>query len=651
MKIASIIRNSLILLAVLALPALGVNYEPIIFEFAGLNLNSQSSMLPAKQLYVMNNFYGIPDPYSSERIGAITKTPYLINYLSTMPATGVGRGMTQFFYDYRLGGVHYLLVSQGLITYADGKLLLYDPSALAWHTLKEGSATAEFAFGSSYPTAFASNHDPFRITDTLYFTNGSKLKKYFAYSGGASLEVVSSFHDVNGTRVALSGASTFTFGSKVVSGAGTAYGSEVLKGSWINAAAGATWYEVGQVDNDVQLALRNAFAETTTTTATTSKAATATATTIPAHLVLWKNRLWMYNILSLTGNYSTSSLLCSAVQSSTTPAALETITGADTGYVDVPGDGVYGTGLASLDDYLFAFKDNNYSVYRYNASLLPPIELVRSWNYGCPAPRTIVRVENGLIYFTGSDVRYTTGFSDTSVAKDIVHYLKYTKDFSRRAWADYYAANANGNEYPFAIYDEYRKLYHLYLPSNNTTKTIELIYDTINNIWIGSDNANDNGYSMKVYHPVTTSTFEVASYGISGNNQLKLRKFFGGKTATTGEVQSGDYMFGDAKKQKRINWIEFWLHIPSGNPTNEATLTFNYWKDGSQGLTTALAYTLANTSSSEADHFAKLRFPVNTACNYFRWSLKDTHYSSSEVNSGAFSIVGGNIEYDFITGN
>jgi hypothetical protein len=337
--------------------------------------------------------------------------------------------------------------------------------------------------------------------------------------------------------------------------------------------------------------------------------------------------LWLYDIIYGSGGigYGFSRLGCSGTISSATPAGLETFTGSDAGYLDVPGAGVYGTGLANTDNYLFCFKDNNYVVYAHNSSLMPPVEEVKRWNYGTTCPRTIQRIDDALIYYTGTEVRLTNGFSDVSISDDIKSDLR---NFHRTgSLMTFFSLSSTDNNYPSAIYDEINRIYHLYLPDAATGTCIEFSYDIDRKIWLGQDKANNVGVPMKLYNTTTQTQANIIYQPVTSSNEIfQISQTTG--TQVTGEIQSADLSFGDTKRQKKINWIEFWVHLGGAdtaypkNITNEATLAFNYYKDGALALSTPLYVTINNYENS-SNYYKKVRVNVNAICTYFRWDLQD----------------------------
>jgi hypothetical protein len=579
-------------------------------------------------------------------LGVISKVLGRETYASTFEPSGISRGLYQFYYS---PSSPYSYIISALCTpeYTQEKIVAYDTAFSTWLKLKEisGGVSLENTVSNStalpYHTNFAQATDTFRDKNTLYFCNGEFFKKWFVDNvADTSAEVISDVKNVSSLS-SLTGTIYFGVnGTAVCTGAGTSFLTQANKGAWIRENSSASWWEVKSCTSETVLTLR--YWTGSSTSSSTAQSAVV-ASVLPRFVLYWNNRLWGYND---TVGSKYSYLRCSAVLASSTPAALETWTGADTGFVDVPGNGIYGTGLIATQDYLFCFKDTNYSVYQYDSSIVPPIALVKTWNYGCPAFRTLALVDNGVIYWTGTELRFTTGFQDVSLSGSVANGLRYQHPSG--SMVSYYRRAISDNNMPQGIYDEVNKIYHLYFPNVSTGTTIDYAYDWDKKIWIGNDKYNNVGTIAKVYSTLSSTTNNLVYHPVSGGNQL-YNISASTPTTTTGEIQSSDLAFGDAKHQKKISWIEFWIHPPYGSAsaTSETTLAFNYYMDGRLALSTPLTTTITE-DDGDTNYYKKVRFNISPTCTFFRWSLKDQNQTNG---NGQLSIIGGFIGYDVLDVN
>lgn len=635
-----------VIVALLAGMALAVNYQPIVFDSQGLNLNEQSMNAPANASVKLDNFYTGIDRSSTNRLGAISKTLGRTTHEATMPVSGKSRGMF-YFPILTLGTtnpdlawkLNFVTTSESTNCYLLGN---WNFPSNAWYVLNSETLvpfrTVPFHF------SFATNYDYYATNngDTVFMANGvrydlSVFGSFVKFQSGTGLVVP--VQDVNSTAT-LTGKLYFENATNAVTGEGTLFTTEAYGGKWIKASATSPYYQVYSAISNTSLTLGETYQETTAST--TAAKVSQDSGYRPFVLFNWFNRMWGANDAGTVAQGGNGILRCSAAFSSTTRWGMEDWTGTDTGYVYTNVERI--SALNGTDNYLFVFGDTTYNVYQYDSTIVPPIALAKTWNYGCPYNNTIAEVDNGLIYYTGNDVRFTTGFSDTSIAGSIKNYLTYTVPGASMLY--YYSLTSNDNGYPCAIYDEVNKLYHLYLPAYG----VELTYDWTKQLWVGQDNFNNVGTATKVYSTLTSTMNQIVYHPVSGGNQLYSINQNAG-TSATGEIQSADLMLGDAKQMKRVNWVEFWVH-PSG--TAETTLAFNYFVDGKQGLSTPL-YALVYDSTGGNNTYQKVRFPVNTNAQYFRWQLKDISalkHGSTEAQSypGQISIVGGNIAFDYNQG-
>jgi hypothetical protein len=619
--------------------AYAASYWPIIYQAGQLSLNSQPQSADPNDFVKLDNFYLDVNRTSSDRLGMITKIPGVANYGASMPRSGRPRGLFQFYYDEVNTASSFLMNVVCTPEYSDGRMLALDIANNAWHTLTSQSTTTAFSF-TPYHYSFAKQVDAHRGLTTLYlYSPDSYCRKWFYNSTNSTSNETSPIYDT-GAPQSLTGSVTFD-GSATVTGGGTLFLTELGKGAWIRKSSSDSWYEVDHINSNVSLALRSVGSYPTAGSSTTAQEAGLSGIT-GAYVLEWKDRLWAYD--SFLSNYGT--LFCSAALSSVTPAAYETWTGSDTGHIFVPGNGVYGTALAELGDYLFAFKDTNYTVYRYNASFLPPIEEVNCWNYGCPFNRTIQKVEDTLIYFSGDDVRMTNGFQDVSIGASIKKELAYNINIGSMIY--YYNLSAQDNRFPCSVYDPLTRFYHLYLPDYNGTGVARhFAYDTTKKVWIGQDKAHNVGNIIAVSSTTSTASQRLVYMPFTRSNQLSIFNIYG-QDNTVGEIQSADIMFNELKRKKQIYQMDLFVHIPAPLITKQTTtLEVSFYQDGVLSkLTTVEA---SNLTSGGYNNYIKVPFAVNANCNFFRWRLRDVGYSS-DIDTGDFlSLIGGNIYYDVLS--
>lgn len=627
-----------------------IQYQPIIFNAQYLDQNNQTMNAdPDKSLTVLDNWQvGISrnsartsaSANRREWVGKLSKIPGWYSYY-TLGAAGRGRGI--YHYQDFTGSTTNNYIMAALCTPE------YTATKVYAGTVELQALPIELPalFSSPYHYFFEDNYDSFRDLSTLYMANGATPVKWF--SSTSSNEYAMSIQDTGNTAAAVlvPGILYFKNGSKIVTGESTSFLMlGIHKGRWIraNAAAGVNWYEVESCTSETSLTLRLEYTGTTTSSAAVQRSYSLTVK--PKLILRWKDRLWIANVL----DYARNSVYCSAVVSSTTPAGLEDFSGGDsndTGNITISDNANGITGLAATDDYLFIFKDKNYYVYKYNADLLPPIELVRKWDRGCSAPNTIKNVDNGIVYHSKTGVRYTNGFSDQDISGSIGTELRYNNFAYDMSF--YYSGTSNDNNFPLSYYDSYDDKYNIYFPGNDKG----FIYDVTAGNWVGSD--------------TYTKPSCMCSYDLTGTNACRFPVFISNARTNevgivddtysagltnlrvcTGEIQSADMTFGDTKRLKKVYWLEAWFHpAHTDSITTDATMALDYYADGVQMLNAPLTSEVVNTSQI-SNYYKKIRWAVNTVCNFFRWRLRDT---ATDSLYGENALIGGNIGFDYLDGN
>jgi hypothetical protein len=652
---------SIVLGLLLSSSSLALQYLPILYDFGGLNNSGTRLANPTNNLSQMTNFVYDYAGNNLSTYKGVSKTQYPIGNLVSFARAGRGRGLYQF-YPNQGTAMNSKLISARCVNDYLTLEVNYDST-----TMETVAGTA--LTSPPYHTNFESFFDPFRATDTLYMSNGYIFKKWFS-TGTTQESLSSNIYDTSATPNNI-GVMTWTNRRTTVTKASGTLDATVTKGAWIRPNASSPYYEVNYVTSSLTFEIRSAFSGTTTTDGSAQIATQFNFN--PRFLLMWENRLWTANFArtatdSIVGTaivgtariggvsiYKAGTVLCSAVLSSATPNALEQWTGNDNGYIYV-GQNDNVTWLDSLSDYLFVFKEKQYVVYRYNASYLPPIVEVKRFNYANMGQ--VVNVGDSLIYFTGKEVRQTNGFSDVKISDDIDFELQQ-KNYYNNSWSDFYSLSASDNLYPTAYHNKAKNQYILYItPRDNnfnidTTKRIGYVYDLSSKKWIGTKQNNNVGNVIN-YYPQTSNDIQKAYLPYSSNSSIN---YFDTRTnfdnQTVGTIESEDLAFDSPGLQKKIYWVEYWVHRQPVSATNESvTLSFNYYSDGNLKLTTPLTqvvYPLTATPTVSQAQIQKIRFQVNTSCNFFKWKLSDTAWKSGATNG--LSILGGRICYDVSENN
>jgi len=637
-------------------------YKNIVWETTGIDMTNQPTN--AGPFTKMENYYVMSDPMSPNKVGIITKSYGEYTNFGTIPTissvAGNDRGL-HYFYN---NGDGYIVCVQ--TTGGASQINAFSKANATWSTFTDNAgATKNIIY---YPVFFSSFFDVFRVVDTLYISNGTAngLVKWFSDDGDTANNLeVTTLSDCGGTATTLTGTLTFTQNDQTVTGVGTAFDTEIQKGRWIRKSSSTGYYEVLRVDSATSLELRTDFDEATGPGVEDESEIAPLWTNRPIFAFIWMNKMFQFHMRNSdgaiigTGEIDTAviggdldnpkRLHQSTTHSSATPAALETYTGSGTGWIDADLQGKWGTAYAMLGSYLLLFSESDYVVYQYNSLLTPAVEYVRNMQWGCISQRTIAYVDDYVIYFTGYDVRKTNGFSDVSIAGDIINDLKNTTGI--KEWEDWLTSDAYGNTFPSAVYDPSQRVYRLYVPKksaagviDNYTK-IEYTYSIDKDKWIGVNNTRKVG--SVIYHEYTSSgtIYKDVMYSPTESASPAANKlvFFGDKTvfdnANTGVIKSNAMVFSGPKYTKNMAWIELWIHIGiAGSADNVVTFSFTPYYDGTAG--TAITRTVTNPSTTDKNYYQKVRFPLNNKpCRTFEYELKDTAWTA-DVNT-PISIVGG----------
>lgn len=655
-----------------------MNYEPLIFDALGLNLDSQVIGLDETVFTKLDNWSMGQDNSSVNRLGILTKLNASDStFISALPVSGRVRGLYEFFPSSSKSQLSYIYAP--IITAEYTALAIYFHQFIGgvstWKTLTNSSAV-DLDLSTSHFT-FANRYDSWRGVDTVYLANGGSFYKHFndnINSIFALSQVASRMSDVGGTAVdatTASGNVTWTQNSNTVTIAADTFVSAIQKGSWVRESSTAQWYEVAERVSTTELTLRSIFYETTATSATAQYAPYFDE--YPKYVIHWRDMLvaanfstgftgvpssWGYidgassGLILTTGGDTlvwseedindSGMVMFTDFLTEATPAALETWSGSNAGgSLTTLMHGITNiTAIYGLSDYFYIFGENEYVVFKFNADLLPPVSEVNRKRKGCNSFDTIKAVDDTIIYFTGTEVRQTNGFSDISISEDIDNDIK-NKCYVQPNWK-YFSDTATDNNYPTAFYDSFNNQYHLYLTSkDDVTVRYDYCYDLTKKKWIAG-RLNSQNVSRKIesyslyaqtemmadrrsyYFPASATDTMLMCYVQSGRSAMQ----------TQGEIQSGDMFMNNIVNKGQLKQIEFWIHV---GVSTSVTFDFNYFIDNTQILSTALQFTVSNTSATDKDYIKKVNIPISGEGLNFRWNLKDTAWSGNS----AISLVGG----------
>jgi len=203
--------------------------------------------------------------------GFLTKYPKHSVALGDTIGTEVSRGL--FLYvpsDYGVSGV-----LKYLQAFSDGTLRYLNPGG-AWTTLNAG-------FDTNFPFDFAA----YIGLDRAFWSEG----KAAVYKWKTNWSAGTTLKDKSATAIGLTGTLTFTEDDKTVTGAGTAFDTELVAGDWIRKSAATQFYEVDVVTDANNLELINAFAQTTGAGALNGSEKAGVAAVRGRFLEVWKDRL------------------------------------------------------------------------------------------------------------------------------------------------------------------------------------------------------------------------------------------------------------------------------------------------------------------------------------------------------------------------
>lgn len=417
----------------------------------------------------------------------------------------------------------------------------------------------------------------------------------------------------------ITGTLTFTQGDATVSGATTAFTTELEPGDWItidSTAAIIKWYEVKSITSDTELELMENYAEGTGAVAT-CKFAYRYKLDTAMFILSFKDRLWAmtndgYPILyaSIVGDFedfSSATAYALEFPMETTPC-----------------------GIAKLNNYLFVFFSNKYYVYNYTGDENNPIEESYIVYQGCVSHRTICNVGNALIYFSGDAVRMTNGASDVSISNSIES--EFLSGLYGNLIDSYFSLTASDDNYPFAVFNNTLQTYNLYFPNISSGRTISFVYDITNQNWISTKTGLYEGHGIMIDENTSTDRF-VWSQSQS-SNQLYVDSIQTADYSVMGEALSGILDFGYPNKSKRIYSMEIKFYMQANTNVN---LTLSLFEDPND-IKFSQSYNLTEDNGND-NTYKIVRFNDINA-DFFSFQYKISEISNTgQTGWGIESIV------------
>ena len=145
-----------------------------------------------------------------------------------------------------------LFGSTGLFKYiqafSDGTIRQYVSSSDSWVTI-----------GSGYNENNPFDFDTYVARNTLFFSNGAEPVSKWNDSWSSTISI----SDKGDTATALTGTLSFTEDSDIVTGASTAFTTELSPGNWVRKSSSDTYYEVNSITSNTEFRFVTAYAGTT----------------------------------------------------------------------------------------------------------------------------------------------------------------------------------------------------------------------------------------------------------------------------------------------------------------------------------------------------------------------------------------------------
>ena len=230
------------------------------------------------------------------------------------------------------------------------------------------------------------------------------------------------------------------------------------------------------------------------------------------------------------------------------------------GFIDVSrNDGQIGTGMIMFKDALLVFKERSIYKFTFNTSSgLPQIEQVNA-SIGCVASRSIVPVENDILFMSSIGV-YTLG-NEAGFAFDVLR----TNELSARVRTEVKAIDSAYLSRVAAIYvnDASKKLVIFsYTPSGSTTNSEALIWDRERLAWYKWTNITASCWGTWIDSDSETHYL----YGDDGSGYVKEilsgSDDFGSNISGSVKLRAEDFDFGYI--YKKLKNIDILIREPVG---------------------------------------------------------------------------------------
>ena len=485
-----------------------------------------------------------------------------------------------------------------------------------------GVGTAQQYEHKAYNFSFEQYHDKLYSCGSIgkSTSNGGALRKWDASGSWSNAPYI---RDTGSSSTSnITGTLTFTqTSSAVVGSGGSAFTTELEAGDYITVDPTATppiWYEVLSITDNTHLTLMTNYAEVGAGHATCDFAYRYVLDTAQ-FIKLFKSSLWVID----TNQYVT---LRKAVTGNP-----EDWTGTGA-YQQIFYNESICSGFEVLGDYLLIFFPTKYYVYKFTGDVDAPIEEVNVINYGCSSPNSITNVGDYLIYFTGADIRVTSGGEDVSISNPQIDHEfnngQYAYDINY-----YYTLSATDSKMPFGVYNKALNTYTIYFPLADGVNTHGYIYDLNRKTWIGELVNTTEGHGVMVRESSAVSKFVWASSS-EDSNQLYYTNRIDSDDSYFSSAMFKDYDFGEPDKKKKIKYVDITFYTEANCNLN---LTFSYWADVNDQRANETFNLLE--SDGDSNYYVKKRFRVNDLLGYtFQFQLAETS-NTGGTGWGVDSVV------------
>jgi hypothetical protein len=600
--------------------------------FGTFNRGNPADLVPNNSYIQMDNMWGKPDYQSAGFLNIISKIPDRASggIGGVMPSAGRARGIWQYIpYISTMSTKNFVIAAQCTTDYTVNKVFAYDVPNNTWYSLWDVGVLS-----GAYPYEGVQFKDRFYMTFPgvgVYKWNGDTTNW---------LTPIPQLQDKGGTATAIAGA-TLTWNATATVTSDIDISALISKGQYIRRSSTSPyWDEVLKVAAgglSITLSVASSDNGASAVGGAQKSAAFSTDVYFP---YIWKDKLW------LCGNgYQLYWSVTNDVENYDTTLGAGSIIVAGN-YDDYP------SGIASLEDYLFIFKETQYQVYKWTGDLDKPIELIRTIKQGCVSHRTIQNIGDALIYFTGKDVRMTNGNEDVSIA-----YPQVQGEFEYGAaypMYKYFSATSTSNDYPFSVFYKQRNCYMLYVNSSC------YIYDVNEKKWVGkivpssSSNVEGSANILRTYGAVYDSVIWTRK---TSSAQVQYYYPYAQSFNDDAIIFSSCMDLGVLNKKKKIKYVEFTFHR---QPLCATYIGFDWWDfDETKSTPGVLFATNTNAQQyqlgavvvpplTDTEMRIKKRFYVNAEVNKFGWMLfeDNTTPPSGGIGTEGWGIIDWTICYE-----